>query len=216
MSDIKEKPGEAQTEKVYDFIIGKINGAFVKFPNLEAVPEGTEAIVGESVKAMSKDAIDSLYSDVARISMPKKFKSKIVALESLEYQVNKLPEYGAAAKVQGTETGRISAGSPGAQRGVPAVKVAKVPKKDSSTYELLSPPNVDEVLKSLAPQARELVAIFADLAKEKASTTFTGADVEEFFKRPEVAARLRTRQEPVRILTYYKGILISKGMIRSN
>lgn len=214
MSDIKEKPGEAQTEKVYDFIIGKINGLFVKFPNLEAVPEGTEAIVGENVKAMSKDAIDSLYSDVARISMPKKFKSKIVALESLEYQVNKLPEYGAAAStaVRSTDSPMAAAVLSGAK----ANKVPKVPKKDSSTYELLSPPNVDEVLKSLAPQARELVAIFADLAKEKASTTFTGADVEAFFKRPEVAARLRTRQEPVRILTYYKGILISKGMIRSN
>jgi hypothetical protein len=214
MSDIKEKPGEAQTEKVYDFIIGKINGAFVKFPNLEAVPEGTEAIVGESVKAMSKDAIDSLYSDVARISMPKKFKSKIVALESLEYQVNKLPEYGATAAAPVAANG-IVAGLK-APKDATSPRAPKVPKKDSSTYELLSPPNVDEVLKSLAPQARELVAIFADLAKEKASTTVTGADVEAFFKRPEVAARQRTRQEPVRILTYYKGILISKGMIRSN
>ena len=69
-------------------------------------------------------------------------------------------------------------------------------------------------LGGLAPQARALVSIMADLAKELGSASFGGAALEARLKVPEVAALLRTKQDPLRILQYYKGKLISVGLIR--
>ena len=70
------------------------------------------------------------------------------------------------------------------------------------------------MMRGLAPQARELVLIMTDLAKEKGATSFSGTDLNEKLKIPEVGARLRTKQDPLRILQYYKGKLISVGLVR--
>ena len=78
----------------------------------------------------------------------------------------------------------------------------------------LQPKVTAEVVRGLAPQARALVSIMADLAKELGSASFGGAALEARLKVPEVAALLRTKQDPMRILAYYKGKLVSVGMIR--
>ena len=105
-----------------------------------------------------------------------------------------------------------------AAKGAKPVKAAdgekKYARKTPDTFELLQPANLDEVVRGLAPQARALVSIMADLAKELGSASFGGAALEARLKVPEVAALLRTKQDPMRILAYYKGKLVSVGLIR--
>ena len=67
------------------------------------------------------------------------------------------------------------------------------------------------LMRSLAPTTFDDVAA---LAKQKNAATFSGTDLDSFLKIPEVGARLRTRQDPARILAYYKGKLIAAGLVR--
>jgi hypothetical protein len=202
----KEGAGAAAA-KATAFVVAKVDGKYVRLLNKESAPPDVEVITEATVAEMTKDAIGELYSAIAGVS-PKKFKDKRVAVESLAYQVAKMSVF-----------------DPNAPKPEPAAKGAKPVKaaadgdkkyarKTPDTFELLQPAELDKVMRGLAPQARELVLIMTDLAKEKGATSFSGTDLNEKLKIPEVGARLRTKQDPLRILQYYKGKLISVGLIR--
>ena len=188
------------------FVVAKINDKWVRFKDKDSVPCGVDLVTEVIAAEMTVDDIGDLYSKIAGVS-PKKFKNKKVAIESLAYQVAKMAVF-----------------DPNAPKPEPAAKGAKPAKvadgekkyarKTPDTFELLQPAELDKVMRGLAPQARELVLIMTDLAKEKGAVSFAGNDLNEYLKKPEVAARLRTKQDPLRILQYYKGALISKGLVR--
>ena len=197
----------APVAKVADYVIAKVGEKYVRFADLASVPEGAEPLTPEIVAEMTKDAIGELYSAIAGVPS-KKFKDKKIGLESLAYQVAKMRIFDPSAPAVAAKVDKPAKVAKVA--GEKAARAAKVP----STLELQQPEKLDEVLRDLAPQARELVAIMADLAKEKGATSFSSADIAEYIKRPEVAARLRTKQDPQRILQYYKNELISAGFVR--
>ena len=205
----KKTPDEvaAPVAKVADYVIAKVGEKYVRFADLASVPEGAEPLTPEIVAEMTKDAIGELYSAIAGVPS-KKFKDKKIGLESLAYQVAKMRIFDPSAPAVAAKVDKPAKVAKVA--GEKAARAAKVP----STLELQQPEKLDEVLRDLAPQARELVAIMADLAKEKGATSFSSADIAEYIKRPEVAARLRTKQDPQRILQYYKNELISAGFVR--
>ena len=197
----EENPVAATT-----FVVAKTNDRWVRFKDKDSVPCGVDLVTEVIAAEMTVDDIGDLYSKIAGVS-PKKFKNKKVAIESLAYQVAKMAIF-----------------DPNAPKPEPAAKGAKPAKaadgekkyarKTPDTFELLQPAELDKVMRGLAPQARELVLIMTDLAKEKGATSFSGTDLNEKLKIPEVGARLRTKQDPLRILQYYKGKLISVGLVR--
>lgn len=199
--------GAVATRVATPFTIAKVDGRYKRLQDVEATPEGALAVTSESVVGMTMVEISEIYSEVAGVS-PKRFKDKRVAIESLAYQVAKMPIFDPSAP----KPAPIEKGAKAAKTAVVGEK--KLARKASETLELLQPEKLDEVLRALAPQARELVAIMADLAKEKNAATFSGTDLDSFLKIPEVGARLRTKQDPARILAYYKGKLIAAGLVR--
>ena len=197
---------EAQQVAAKEFILANVGGKFLKFKLASDLPKEVpsgDVITHETVSELTKDQISEIYGKVAGVGK-KNFKDKKVAIESLVYQVAKMPTFDPNASPL------AEAVKAGTKANKPAGKAPKSP----DTFELLQPQNTDEVLRGLAPQARELVLIMVDLAKEVGSTKFGGEKLEEKLKVPEVAARLRTRQDPMRILQYYKGKLIGSGLIR--
>lgn len=191
-------------DEVQDFVLANVDGKFLRFKSIDAVPEGHETLTLDTLEKMTKDDIGRLYGTIAGVN-PKNFKDKKVAIESFVYQVTKMnifdpsspkATHAAATSSSTTQDSRV--------------------KKTAENFELLAPPDVDKALKSLAPQARELVLIMTELAKEKGSTKFAGTDLADKLKQPEVAARLKTKQDPARILQYYKGKLIGHGIIRTS
>ena len=188
------------------FVVAKINDKWVRFKDKDSVPCGVDLVTEVIAAEMTVDDIGDLYSKIAGVS-PKKFKNKKVAIESLAYQVAKMavfdpnaPKPEPAAK--GTKPAKAADGE------------KKYARKTPDTFELLQPAELDKVMRGLAPQARELVLIMTDLAKEKGATSFSGTDLNEKLKIPEVGARLRTKQDPLRILQYYRGKLIGVGLVR--
>ena len=197
----------APVAKVVMFVIAKVGEKYVRFADLASVPEGAEPITQDTAAEMTKDAIGEVYSTIAGVPS-KKFKDKKIGLESLAYQVAKMRIFDPSAPAPAAK----------AEKPAKVAKVAgeKVPRaaKTPSTLELAQPENLEEALRGLAPQARELITIMADLAKSKGAPSFSSAELDEYIKRPEVAARLRTKQDPLRILQYYRGKLISAGFVR--
>ena len=205
MSDTKEGRSSSATQ-ITDFILAKVGGKLLRFAAVESVPEGAETITLESVQELPKDKIGELYGTVAGVS-PKHFKDKRMAIESLIYQVAKMPIYDPNAPKPEARPGESKKAAASGEKFV---------RKSNETFELLTPPDTEKVLRDLAPQARELILIMTELAKEKGSTTFSGAELNSKLKIPEVGARLRTKQDPLRILQYYKGKLIGAGLVRTS
>jgi hypothetical protein len=207
----EEKPATSVTSM--EFVVAKVGGKFLRFATREAVPsEGIEEgpYNLDVVNDMTVETVGELYSKIAGVS-PKKFKNKKVAVESLSYQVAKMPIFDPNA----VKSPLAEAVKAGARANKPAADGdKKYARKTPDTFELLQPAELDKVMRGLTPQARELVLIMTDLAKEKGAVSFAGNDLNEYLKKPEVAARLRTKQDPLRILQYYKGALISKGLVR--
>jgi hypothetical protein len=205
------KEADGAEEIVAAFVVGKIDGRVVRLQTPEAAPEGAEVITHESAMDLSLEVLGELYGSIAGVNA-KKFKTKRVAIECIGYQVAKLPIFDPNAKKVGPP--RIAKGVQVAPGVVNVIDGKKVGRKSTDQFELLKVVDPATTLAKLAPQARELVAIMADLAAEKSSTIFAGPDLEEFLAKPEIGARLKTRQEPTRILQYYKAKLITLGVIR--
>lgn len=192
---------KAEVGEVHDFLIAKLDGRFMRFPSMESIPDSVEEgpYSLNVVQEMPKLAIGELYGKLIA-GGAKNFKTKEIAIESFAYQAAKLPEFGDPSTAP-------SPTAPGS-----AKKVDRA--KRSSTIELLMPKNSAEVLKALAPQARELVLILTELAKEKVSPVLTSAEIEAKLQQRDSIERLNTRQDPIRIWTYYKGTLVSRDLIR--
>ena len=188
------------------FVVAKINDKWVRFKDKDSVPCGVDLVTEVIAAEMTVDDIGDLYSKIAGVS-PKKFKNKKVAIESLAYQVAKMAVFDPNAP-------KPEPVAKGAKPAKAADGEKKYARKTPDTFELLQPEKLDEVMRGLAPQARELVLIMTDLAKEKGATSFSGTDLNEKLRIPEVGARLRTKQDPLRILQYYRGKLIGVGLIR--
>ena len=195
-----------------DVAFGIVAGRPVRFFEPKEEQEGHDGPVYllSKLSDMPLEDLGKLYGMIAGTT-PKHFKSMDVAVESVAYQVHKLYVYDPnAPKVVPQQQVR------GSSRKALFVDSGetKTVRRAPSTYELLTPPDVDKVLRSLAPQAREIVAIMAELVAETKSNTFSETALEERLKRADVVERLRTRQEPTRILQYYKGKLITVGMVK--
>lgn len=212
------QPDEAQAEgplveNVAGPIFAKVDGRWKKFEDLAEVPVNKEdgPYHPKMLEGMTKNHLGEIYGQIAGVPA-KNFKSKEVAIESVVYQANKLPDFGEVKS-----PAREAFDKDAAARAVPkaAGSSNKTPaKKPSGNFELLSPPDVAEKLKALAPQARELVLMAAEFAAEKGSTKFGAIEFSDYISVPERAARLHTRQEPVRILTYYRSKLDDAGLLK--
>lgn len=199
MSETDEKD-----DLVMDFAIAKLDGKFLRFKTAEMVPSGIEAITEESINEMTKEKLGELYGAVAGVEA-KKFKDRRVAVDSLLYQFGKLPKYDPVAPA---ETKPAKATAP--------AKVGKHQKKDTEVYKVMSPPNSSKILGGLAPQARELFLIMVELAESQNSDSFSGADLDLKLNQDSSMKRLNTRQDPGRILSYYKGKMIGLGLIQTS
>lgn len=212
--------GKVTESKPIDFVIGKIDGTYRRFMDSSATPlEATDIVTLESMgsntaQGMTKEMVGDLYGKLFANGITKNYKTREIAIDSFAYQVAKMPFYDPNAPKsvsKGTVTnspGKTAAAS--ATPSEPAVKKAKSPDR----FELLTPDNVAEVVKELAPQARELALIMTEIAEEKQSRSFSSTDLEAKLSIPDVAARLKTRQSPMRILQYYKAKLNAVGLIK--
>jgi hypothetical protein len=179
-------------------VVARINGRHFRTSDPSKLPEGSELATREQIEVMPIEELNELYSAVAGVPL-KKFKAREVAKESVFYQIGKLPEYGGAVKPSAEPSSRPAAGA----------RRSKVPE----TIELL--PVLDEkAIGSLAPQARELLLMMAEIAKENGATSFSSTLLESRLKEPKSAERLRTRQDPVRIMLYYRSKLVDNGFIK--
>lgn len=211
----KAKTGSAPEVQIKDFIAAKIDGQFKRFKDAESVPDGaTDLITPAILNEMTKEQVSQLYGHVAGTN-PKNFKSKTVAIDSIAYQAGKLPIYDPTPKPTAATPAPEGKKAPAATLSTGTAEgKEKYERRAPNKYELLSPENVAKILTGLAPQARELVTIMTELATDTDSPTFTEADLLAKLALPDVAARLRTRQDPSRILQYYKAKLVSTGLVR--
>jgi hypothetical protein len=201
-----------------DFIVAKVSGRFLRFQTVEEVPEGAENLLTRTVaEELTNEKLGEIYGIVAGVST-KKFRDKKIALESLTYQIAKLEVFDPNAPVQTIKTPapgeQAKAVQPTAPRPAPTV-TPKSDRKLSEMFELLSPPETGKLLGDLAPQARELIIIMTELATEKKSTKFSAVELATKLATPETKERLKTRQDPQRIMQYYKGKLIGSGLIKT-
>ena len=213
MESTMEEQTTQPVAKAPEFTLVKISDRYRKFADISDVPAGTDAanvIVAESLGEMTKDQLGELYGAVAGVAA-KKFKDKKVAIESILYQVAKMPIFDPDAPAQTPQSAAVAAGAK-------ANKAAGAPReskpKGIAGLELKTPEDAT-ALGKMAPQARELVSILADLAKEKGTTALSGADVEARIKSQSTIDRLRTKQPPERILAYYRKALVEAGFISS-
>jgi len=201
MSTASEKAG-GDASNISDFVLAKIDGKLLRFQDAGAVPEGSETITLESAREMTKEALGALYADVAHTS-PKNFKDKKVAIDSIVYQVAKMPVFDPNAP-------KVAAAPTELKK-----KEQKAAAKAAEVIELLCPTELPKVLEGIAPQARELVLIMGELVTETGNEAkFTSSQLAKKLASEGISERLKTRQEPGRIFAYYKGVLIGKGLIR--
>lgn len=174
----------------------------------DRIPEGSEIVFKESgLEALSPEEVDALYSRVAG-TPTKKFKNKSLAVKSLMYQAAKLPDTpGDVQKTAENHGETVPAGDKKKKEAAAKVK--------SEVLVILRPANLTEVVEKLAPQAREVFSILCDAALAHESNTLSAEQVADAFKDGAAKTRLGTRQEPARILQYYKGRLKGAGLIRT-
>lgn len=205
-------------ERKLEFIVGKVKGKFYRFSTITNVPTDTVATTSETVTQMTTADVGILYGEIAKVPT-KKFKDKKVATESLVYQIAKLPFFDpdAAPSFLGAALAKSKSAQPtaasAATTGASTSKSGATPKT-AGALELCQVPDLAAALTGLAPQAKELILIMAEIVKEKGSTKFSDDDVAAKLAIPEIAAKLHTKQEPIRIFKYYKGRLADAGFIK--
>jgi hypothetical protein len=210
MSTATVEPIAAQEEnQLQDFVLSYADGKVSRYQTIEEVPEGAAPVTLEVAQAMTLEDLGKLYGAVSGSGF-KKFKTKAVAVESLAYQVQKLPISGLMPEV--ATPAADSATSVSATKAPKVKKVGKTASR-AKTLILTVPTDSEEKLKKLAPQAREVVAILAELAAEVGGTTLTGEAVSKKMNEVGMQARLKTTQEPPRILGYYVPRLKEAGFI---
>ncbi len=180
------------------FFLVKVGNSYKKYAVDVPLPDGAATITQEALENSSKEDLEEAYAAIAGTSV-KKFKSKELALENVVYQVGKMPTLSSSA---------------------PVTQPASAEKAEKKTYVRKSPSNyklvVDESsqdkLKVLSPQARSCIDIMADFAKKVGRFEFQEKELKDFFESEK--ARLNTKQDPWRILMYYRSKLISADLLR--
>ena len=198
--------------QVEDFILASVGGKFLRFNTIEAVPEGSDVITLARLTDMPIEKIGELYGAVAGVNS-KNFKNRVVAVDSFTYQVKKLPIHDPDAPVAAVQP-TAAAGKVGKVGGARATPAERASKKAGETFELLSPPDVDKAMGGLAPQAKELIAVMVELSKEGGSVKLPRRILEDRLRTPDVVSRMRTRQDPTRIMQYYQKKLVDRGLLR--
>ena len=204
------KQQEAVNLAANPFLIAIVDGRYARF-DTTTNHEGLEGVVTqELLPNMTKEALGELYGKLASVST-KNFKTKEIAIESVAYQVAKMSIFDPNAPkpvpvVKGTKK---TSGTTTAATGD-----KKYARKAPDVFELINVPDAAAALKNLAPQAQEIVLAMTELVELKGSPSFTSEEIVAHLNKSEIAARLNTVQEPVRILKYYKGKLISAGLIK--
>jgi hypothetical protein len=206
---------ETKAASVY---LARVAGKFVKLSSVELldkVPEGKLEMspldLGK-LDELTKEDLGLLYGGIASVPA-KNFKDKKIAIESILYQVNKMPFTEDPSIIVAPK--RVDNSAPGAPAEKKTEKTSKekLARKAGESFQLLSPENSEELLKSLAPQARELVLILTELGAQHGSTKFSGPQITEKLSSPGIAERLKTKQDPLRIFQYYKSRLTSVGLL---
>lgn len=185
--------------KMTDFFLAKLaGGQYNRYMKKESMPEGAVTYDRASVEAMTKEQVGELYGSLIGTSA-KNFKDRRIAVDSLAFQISKLrPVDGPSVTV------------------VPLVNVKKIGRqpRQPEVTELLPREDAAELLKEMAPQAREIISLFADIAAETGSMLITSKQLEEKLAIPEIVARFKTKQDPMRIIYYYRSKLTALGLIR--
>lgn len=180
------------------FTLAKVGTNYFKFAPDAPLPEGAQTMTLDDLSKSSKEELEEMYASVAGTS-PKKFKSQEMALENVTFQVGKMKLIAAAAA-----TGPLPATVDPTER--------KYAKKAPSTYKLMLDAGSSDKIKNLGPQARECINVMADFAKQEGRLEFKEDELKVFFDACK--DRLKTKQEPWRILMYYRGKLISADLLR--
>jgi hypothetical protein len=197
---------EKQMEQAEDFIISKINGGWARFQQVEDLPEGATPIKKADIEAMTLEQMGQTYSEIAGVG-PKKFSTQEIACASLLYQIHKLlVRNGKTASLSTAKETRKSPQTPGTQ--------APRASRASGTLEILEPADLAAALSGLAPQAKELMAMLTEVATASRSMSFPASAMAELLAKPEAPARLKTKQPPARIWSYYKATLEDRGLLR--
>jgi len=190
---------------VEEFIVAIRGNGVERYPNLEAVPgDAVDVLCGAAeLDLLSKAELEDLYAKAAGC-IPKVFKSKEFAIDQVAYQFSRLP---IKRKVEETVKPDPADSTNSPRRTKPSEK-RKYAKK-ASKYILLPPTEkTQEILNSLAPQARTCVEIIAGIKKD---------EIPENELRGAFAAakmKLNTKQEPWRIFQYYRANLVRGNIVR--
>lgn len=183
-----------------------VNGHYVRLLEGIEIPEGEAVIQFDDLESLELTKLGEIYGDLAGVSA-KKFRQHKIAVESIAFQLKKKTPTNPWAPVVAAKVAEVT-GEKGEKK--------EKQKKESAptTITLLAPDDLADQLKKLAPQAREIIGILIDLATTTESSTFNGETLSKAINTPESVSRLRTRQSPDRIFAYYRGALISSGIIR--
>lgn len=186
------------------FVLVKLPGnKFVRYTGSEdPIPLGEVVTTSSTIEEMTKEQLGELYGTLIG-SNPKNFKDKKIAIESVSYQIGKL---------QATESLVLPPAAVAAQKSAKKDKATGVAKEKATSFELLAPENLAEAMAKLPPQARAVISAMTDVVTEKGRSTFTGAELEERLKRAD--SPLTTRQEPMRIVSYYREKLTGAGLVK--
>ncbi len=198
--------------------VAKVGSQYVQIAENLEIPADVTYITREGVEERKLEDIAIVYGLVARVS-PKKFKNKQLAMESMDYQVGKLQVLNSfEVKQEAPVEPKTAVEGEGEAEVDPRPKAYIVQEKERAarvrpSIRLLTPADPAKCMESLAPQAKMLVSILTDAALERENVLFTTQQLTELMNTEESVARLKTRQEGVRIMMYYRRDLIESGLI---
>lgn len=175
--------------------LARVGDRYFRYKSGVELPEG--AIEVDLSGNLTKEQLEEMYAALAGTNV-KKFKSREVALENVSYQVGKLPELSDSKSPQAPEKSEKSD--------------KKYVRKSPSNYKLLVDAESQDKLKTLSPQALGCINILADFAKEVGRFDFQEAELKAYFESAK--DRLKTKQDPWRILMYYRHSLVSLDLLR--
>lgn len=207
---------QQQEERPITFSIVEINGRFTRVLDPEIVEVSDPKLViidQENILRLDPDTQARIYGRVAGTS-PKIFKTPRALLESLEYQAQKLPVYGAKETLKEKFDEDPSIG--GGEKKERSAKSTRGPRKSALNVVHLQVPNDrDQLFNKLPSQAKALITLMTELAGELKTTDLPGQSVIEKISQPRsIEMMSNTTQPPLRILAYYASRLISEGWIR--